>query len=94
MSVLRRLGELFRRGEKNHHELAPTMTETEAYRIAAAWAAEHQKHWALPATASFVIDKGRRLWVVQTNTTGRGHSLAVTVEDETGKVIAHHELPR
>ena len=72
----------------------PTTLEGDARRIAAAWAAEHKKRWALPADASLSDDGGRRLWLVQSNAQGKGYSLAVTIDDATGQVVAHHEYPR
>jgi hypothetical protein len=67
--------------------------EDDARRIAAAWATEHQKRWALPASALLSNESGRRLWLIQSNAQGKGYSLAITIDDATGLVIAHHEYP-
>ena len=97
MSILRWFGDVVRRataGRAIHPETQPRTPEAEALRIAAAWAAEEKKRWTLPAKATLETDGGRHLWLVQSNATGKGHSLAITIDDATGQVVAHHEYPR
>ncbi len=73
---------------------APTISEADARDIAATWATTHGKRWTVPATATPGDEGTRRLWVVQSNALGKGYSLIVTIDAETGIVIAHRELPR
>jgi hypothetical protein len=75
-------------------EAPPQTPEAEALRIAATWAAEQKKRWTLPAKATLNTGRGRRLWLIQSNATGKGYSLAITIDDVTGQVVAHHEYPR
>jgi hypothetical protein len=37
---------------------------------------------------------GRRLWSVESNAIGKGYRLVITIDDVTGRVIAHREYPR
>ena len=98
VTLLRRFGRLFgissESGADGPQLTPPTTLEDDARRIAAAWAAEHQKRWTLPASASLSDERGRRLWVIQSNAQGKGYSLAITIDDATGNVLAHHEYPR
>ena len=73
---------------------APTISEANARDIAATWATTHGKRWTVPASATPGDEGTRRLWVVQSNALGKGYSLIVTIDAETGIVIAHRELPR
>ena len=70
------------------------MSEDEARRIAESWAAANKKYWMAPATATVKVDQGRRIWLVQSNAHGKGHSVLVTIDDATGEILEHHEYPR
>ena len=97
MNVFRRLCDLFFRGDRNRHvrsEPGPTTCESEARRIAESWATEHEKLWTLPASATLEVDHERRFWVVRSNATGRGHRITLSIDDRTGAVVSHHEVPR
>ncbi len=94
MSIFSRFASIFRRGHEAHERVVPTTAEEDALSIAAAWAREHRKHWMLPVSASLESIEGRRIWVIQTNATGKGHSLTVSIDDETGQIVGQHELPR
>jgi hypothetical protein len=98
VNFLRRFGRFFgissESGAAAPDLAPPTTLEDEARRIAAAWAAEHQKRWTLPASASLSDETGRRLWLIQSNAQGKGYSLVITIDNATGHVIAHHEYPR
>jgi hypothetical protein len=98
MNFLRRFGRFFgvssARGTAGRDLAPPTTFEDDARRIAAAWASEHQKRWSLPPSASLSEESGRRLWLIQSNAGGKGYRVAITIDDATGQVIAHHEYPR
>jgi hypothetical protein len=98
VNILVRLGQLF--GSLSGHRPGvetrqpPSTPETEARRIAAAWASQNGKRWTLPANASLVDQDGRRLWSVESNAIGKGYRLVITIDDPTGQVLAHREYPR
>lgn len=69
-------------------------TEAEACSIARGWAAEQGLFWSEPVEARAARDGERRVWYVQSNATGRGHSVSVRIDDETRQVEGHHVLPR
>lgn len=98
MSIRRWFGRVFRlsseRRESPPDVNVPTTPEADARRIAASWAAENNKRWSLPADAGLSDQGGRRLWLIQSNALGKGYSLAITIDDATGEVVAHHEYPR
>lgn len=98
VNVLTWLGQLFGSlsGQRSGVETRepPSTSETEARRVAAAWASENGKRWTLPANANVVDHDGRRLWSVESNAIGKGYRLAITIDDATGQVIAHREYPR
>ena len=70
------------------------MSEDEARRIAASWAAADKKYWMAPASAVVKVDQGRRIWLVQSNAHGKGHSVLLVIDDATGQILEHHESPR
>jgi hypothetical protein len=88
------LRDQFRRPENTQFPVGAHMTEAEARRLAESWATENKKYWMTPATAAFKVDEGRRIWLVQSNAHGKGHSILVTIDDATGQVLGHHEYPR
>lgn len=70
------------------------LTEAEACSIAQGWAAEQRLFWSEPVEARAARDGERRVWYVQSNAAGRGHSISVRIDDETRRVEGHHVLPR
>ncbi len=64
----------------------------EAERIAAEWANRNRKLWSTPVLATFKVERGRAIWVVESNYAGRGHRIFVTVDDASGTVVGHDEV--
>jgi hypothetical protein len=98
MNPVRRLMAFLTTEPKQPHALPKgeaAMSEDDARRIAHQWAIAHRQWWEEPIRADYVRhEEGWPCWVVQSNWSGQGFSLIVTIEDATGKVVATHTLPR
>ena len=88
MSFLLRLLGLSRRPQLG--DLLPkadgTTMEEEALRAAADAIRAKGLPWNEPILAEYRYSADGNYWLIQTNWTGRGHSVFVTVDDRTGSV--------
>jgi len=73
-------------GEKAH------TPRSEVERIATEWAEGNGKLMSRPLNVTFKVERGRAVWVVESNYGGKGHRIFVTVDDATAAVVAHDEI--
>lgn len=62
--------------------------------VARQYAEQHAIAWIDPVRITFHHGVQGNYWRVKTNATGRGAQSVIQIEDESGKVLGEHSLPR
>jgi hypothetical protein len=69
-------------------------SESNALQIARLSIEHRGQAWIEPILAEYRDSAKGAYWLIRTNWTGRGHSVIVTIDDRTSRVIGSRSLPR
>jgi len=70
------------------------ISRTTAIALAAEEAHRRSLRWTPPVAASFRYDRTPAIWFVKSNVRGRGFSIEVSIDDESGAIVDFRTRPR